>query len=344
MIKAFGRKTIAAAMIVTLAVSGCGQKADTGAKKSGTTEAAAETTEAETTEEEVPEETISPEQMKMIKYNYYVELNNDIVKILDSIDYYYVVVEDADEFALVKDSGKPYGYRVYGVNTDILDDCMDLAQMEPAFETIDPMIGQMESSLRVLMETFSQMGRSNDYADNQYQKAKEYHALIRPAAQEFEELGYAYLDAVEVMANEQVAEDEAKMKDEGRLIAYNASRGISIGQQVLNICHDQGISDENLTDLDLTEIKPLYDELVAVVAELDAATADNDQMIKESLSNSRPFDGLYNKLIQALEWMIQQVESGKPIEDTSLEPLGSMSHLSNTLGECIDRYNTVIAK
>ncbi len=342
MIKSIGRKTAAAAIIMALAVSGCGQKADTGARKSETE--AAETTVAETTEEELPQETISSDQMKMIKYNYYVELNNEIVKVLDNIDYYYEVVEDADEFALVKDSGKTYGYRIYGLNTDILDDCMDLAQVEPAFETLDPMIGQMEGSLRTLMDTFSQVGHSNDYADNQYQKAKEYHALIRPAAQEFEAMGYAYLDLVAEMAGGQVAEDEAKMKDEGRMIAYNASRGISISQQILNICSSQGVTDENLTDLDLTEIKPLYDELVAVVAELDAATADNDQMIKESLSNSRPFDGLYTKLTQALEWMIGQVESGKPLEDPSLDPLGSIAHFSNTLGECINRYNTVIAR
>ena len=339
MIKSIGRKTAAAAIIMALAVSGCGQKADDGAKKAETTAAA-----EETTEEETPEETISPEQMQLIKYNYYVELNNDIVTVLDNIDYYYTVVEDAEEFALVKDSGKPYGYRISGLNTDILDDCMELSQMEPAFEDLDPMIGEMENSLRTLMETFSQLGRSNDYADNQYQKAKEYHALIRPAAQEFEDLGYAYLDAVEVMTTKQVEEDEAQMKEEGRLIAYNASRGISIVRQIINICYDQGVTDENLTELDLTEIKPLYEELLAVVADLDAATADSDQMIKESLSNSRPFDGLYGKLAQSVEWLIQQVESGRPLEDVSLEPLGSIAHVSNTLGECIDRYNSVIAE
>ncbi len=342
MIKSLGAKTAAAAIVMALAVSGCGQKADTGSKK--TEPAAAETTATETTVEETPEETISPEQMKLIKYNYYVKLNNDIVTILDNIDYYYMAVEDADEFALIKENSKPYGYRIYGLNTDILDDCMDLSQMEPAFETLDPMIGQMEGSLRTLMETFSQLGRSNDYADNQYQKAKEYHALIRPAAQEFEELGYAYLDAVEEMTTQQVAEDEAAMKEEGRLIAYNASRGITICRQIIDTCHNQGVTDENLTDLDLTEIKPLYEELLAVVADLDAATADSDQMIMESLSNSRPFDGLYGKLTQSVEWMIRQVESGRPLEDVSLEPLGSIAHISNTLGECIDRYNSVIAK
>ena len=141
------------------------------------------------------------------------------------------------------------------------------------------------------------------------------------------------------------AAEEEKMKAEGELIAYNASRGITIGRQVLNEISEQEITDESITELDLTKIRALYEELVAVVGELDAATADNDQLIKESLSNSRPFDGLYGALIQALEWMIMQVESGKPVDlSGSGAPLGSIGHFSETLSKCIERYNTVFVE
>ena len=150
------------------------------------------------------------------------------------------------------------------------------------------------------------------------------------------------MDAIDEMGTARVEEEEEQMKAEGNLIIYNASRAISIGREVLNVAYDQGVNDENLTDLDLTEIKALYVELVAVVADFDAATADNDQLIKESLSNSRPFDGLYDSLIQALEWMIKQVESGTlPDLSGSGAPLGSLGHFSYVLGQCIDRYNSV---
>ena len=77
----------------------------------------------------------------------------------------------------------------------------------------------------------------------------------------------------------------------------------------------------------------------------DAATADNNQLVKESLSNSRPFDGLFNSLIQALEWMIKQVESGQPLDlSASGAPLGSIAHFSETLGKCIERYNSVFVE
>ncbi len=143
------------------------------------------------------------------------------------------------------------------------------------------------------------------------------------------------------MADERIAAEEEEMKAEGRLIAYNASRGISIAGQIMDECTLQGVTDDNITDLDLTKIKPLYEELTLIVEDLNAATADSNQMMKESMSNSKPFDQLYERMLQALEWMIKQVESGKPIEDPGLEPLGSIAHFSNTLSDCVDRYNTV---
>lgn len=285
---------------------------------------------------------ISPEEMDFIKYNYYVELNNDIIDILDDINYYYEVVDYAEEFSLLPDSGLTYGYRIYGKNTDTLEDCLLLAEMEPDYGELDALVKEMAEPLRNLMTAFSDISGSYDYADNQYQKAKEYHEVIYRDAELFGPLGYEYLDAISQMGDARTAEEEEKMKEEGLLIVYNASRGISIGKQVLDEIYSQGITDENITQMDLTRIKELYDELVAVVSDFDAATADNEQLIKESISNSRPFDGLYNSLIQALEWMIKQVESGQPLDlSGSGAPLGSIGHFSETLSKCVDRYNSV---
>ncbi|MCI9570281.1 MAG: YiiG family protein [Lachnospiraceae bacterium] len=334
---------IAAILILALALSGCnkdesGESTEAGHERS----ISVPTTPVQTTE---AEETLSAEQMDLIKYNYYVDLNNDIVDILDSIGYYYDVVDYTEEFSLLPDTGLTYGYRVYGKNTDIIDDCLQLADMEPDYGELDDLVREMADPLRDLMDTFSNISSSHDYADNQYQKAKDYHAVIYSSADTFAELGYAYMEAISEMGNLRIAEEEEAMKEEGRLIIYNASRAISIGKQVLDVVDDQEISDETITDLDLTEIRRLHEELVAVVADFDAATADNDQLIKESLANSRPFDGLYNSLIQALEWMIKQVESGRPLDlSGSGAPLGSIGHFSEVLSKCIERYNSVFVE
>lgn len=333
-------KKTAVVLVLTLSLAGCSTGKESNPSATSATETAEEITRETATEAE--EETYSPEEMDLIKYNYYVDLNNDIVEVLDSIGYYFEVVDYTEEFSLLPDTGLTYGYRVYGQNTDIIDDCLYLADMEPSYGEMDDLIKEMAEPLRNVMETFSNISRSSDYADNQYQKAKEYHAVIYASADTVADLGYRYMNAVAEMGAAKMAEEEEKMKEEGMLIIYNASRAISIGKEVLNEMARQEVNDENLTELDLTEIRRLHDELVAVVADFDAAAADNEQMMKESLSNSRPFDGLYDSLIQALEWMIKQVESGQPVDlSHSGAPLGSAGHFSETLSKCIERYNSV---
>ena len=341
-------KVIAVLLVMAVVLSGCGSSKEEAAYETKRKEEpentsavmAEETDEAESGEDEIP-----PEQMDLIKYNYYVELNNDIIEIMDSIGYYYEVVDYTEEFSLLPDTGLTYGYRVYGKNTDILDDCVLLADMEPDYGEMDTLVKEMAEPLRALMETFSEISSSHDFADNQYQKAKEYHAVIYANADAFAAVAPDFLDAIAEMGDARVEEEENRLKEEGMLINYNASRAISIGRKVLDEAARQGVNDENLTELDLTEIRKLHDELVAVVADFDAATADNDQLVKESLSNSRPFDGLLDGLIDALEWTMKQAESGVlPDMSGSGAPLGSLGHFSYVLGQCIDRYNSVFVE
>ena len=201
---------------------------------------------------------------------------------------------------------------------------------------------EMADPLRKLMESFSEISSMHGaYADNQYAKPKELHPVILEAAMEFGPIAYEYYDAVTVFANERAEQFREELKGEGYMIQYYASNNIDLTRKIISAIEEQDVWDENITDMDLTAVRPLYDELVASVEEFNTVCADNDQLVKESLSNSKPFDLLFDKQLQAIEWMIQQVESGKPIEDVSLEPLGSISHVINTMNECVDRYNTV---
>lgn len=335
---------LAALMLLTL-LAGCDSKERVSASPSDSDAPGASSTYADPSTPAQDENALTDEEMEQIKYNYYVGLNNDIIEVLDSLESYFMVVADEPEFSLLPDTGLTYGFRVYGQNTDLLDDCLLLAEMDPSFGAMDEQVLAMGEPLRALMETFSAISRSSDYADNQYQKAKEYHAVIYENIDPFLVPAYDFLDAIAEMGNARTAAEEEKMLADGDLIIYNASHAITIGKQVLNEIAAQGITDETITQLDLTELRTLYDELVATVADFDAATADNDQLIKESLANSRPFDGLYDSLIQALEWMIRQVESGRPLDlSGSGAPLGSIGHFSYVLGQCIDRYNSVFVE
>ena len=165
-------KLIAVLLIFVFVLSGCGKKVEEPEKTKPEQPEQETFAGAEAESESTEEDEIPPEQMDLIKYNYYVELNNDIVEIMDSINYYYEVVDYAEEFSLLPDTGLTYGYRVYGKNTDTLEDCLMLADMDPDYGEMDELVKEMADPLWALMETFSDISSSHDFADNQYQKAK----------------------------------------------------------------------------------------------------------------------------------------------------------------------------
>ena len=292
-----------------------------------------------------PEETLDPETAEAVKYNVYVQMNNKIVDVLDTLYSYYEVVEYADEFALIPDSAYTYKYDISGYNTDILEDAQYVVEMAPPFEELDGLTRQILEPMRTLMDTFTQISHNYDYAADQYAKPKEYHKAIQANAALFEELAFQYMDAVQAMSIQRVEAEEQKMQEEGRLLAYGFSHSITVVKKITAECAAQGITDENIEKLDLVPIRPLYQELLDTIAAYKAAAEDNNQLMEESMTA----DGAYHigtqidRMASALEWMIKQVESGQPIQDPGREYLGGLIHVSVVLADCIDLYNSSIA-
>lgn len=285
---------------------------------------------------------LDEETMDILKYNIYVELNNTVVEILDDIDNYFLVVDTAEEFRFRDDAEYSYGYRIKGFNMDSVEDAELVCNMAPAFETLDGLVEAMLPSMREIMETFDAINDSEySYEENQYQKPKENHVRLMACLDEFTAYAYEFLDQVDIIADERNAVYEAKMLEEGRLIIYNFSHMLTLSSQILDEIYDQGIDDYNLTELDLTPVYPLFEEMQATVAAYDEAVSDNNQLMLESLSSRQVCAGNWNSLVQAFEWMIKQVESGVPYEDPSREYLGGLQHIYEVLSERVKDYNGI---
>ena len=329
----------------TMLLSGC---ASDGAESTPTpvptaTETQPAPSESASSDTVTPEDLgLDPEQMDMVKYNIYVEMNNKIVEVLENIYSYYEVVEYADEFAFVPDSPYSYKYDISPFDSSLVDDAVLVAGMEPAFETLDDLTVQIAEPMRALMDTFDEIYSCYDFEDNQYAKAKEFHTVIQANVDTFEELAYTYMDAVAVLAVERTQAEEQTMLEEGRTIIYNASHAITVTRELLEECYNQGVYDDNIQDLDLTPIRPLYEELVATVDAYKAAVEDKNQLMAESLSSSPMYS--LDSLVQAVDWMIQQVESGSPISDPGRDYLGGTTHIGVALSECTANYNSAFAE
>ena len=340
-------KKLAALLMALLLLAGAGCDLS-GAEGKGDDKPAQSQKQAEPTPTPTPtppEETLDPEVAEAVKYNVYVQMNNKIIDVLDTLYSYYEVVEYADEFALIPDSEYTYKYDISGYNTDLLDDARYVVEMDPPFEELDSLTEQILEPMRTLMETFTLISHDYDYAADQYAKPKEYHKAIQANAAVFEDLAFQYMDAVQAMSIQRVEAEEQKMKDEGQLLAYGFSHSITVVKKITAECAAQGISDENIEKLDLAPIRPLYQELLDTIADYKTAAEDKNQLMKESMTA----DGAYHigtqidRMASALEWMIKQVESGRPIEDPGREYLGGLIHVDVVLAACIDLYNSSMA-
>ncbi len=285
------------------------------------------------------------ETMDIVKYNIYVELNNTIVEIMDNIDNYFLVVDTTEEFRFRDDAEYSYGYRIKGFNLDAVEDAELVYGVEPAYETLDELVEAMLPSMREIMETFDAIDDSEyTYEQNQYQQPKENHVRLMACLEEFTTYAYEYMERIDVIADERTAAQEAKMLEEGQLIIYNFSHMLTLSSQILDEIYAQGIDDYNLTELDLTPIYPLFEEMQATAAAYDEAVSDNNQLMKESLSNRQVYAGNWNGLIQAFEWMIKQVESGVPYENPSHEYLGGLQHIYVVLSDRVEDYNGIFVQ
>lgn len=288
---------------------------------------------------------LDPETMDIVKYNIYVELNNTIVEIMDDISNYFLVVDNTEEFRFRDDAEYSYGYRIKGFNMDAVEDAQLVYDVEPAYETLDELVEAMLPSMREIMETFDAIDDSEyTYEQDQYRQPKENHARLMACLDEFTTYAYEYMDRIDVIADERSAAQEAKMLEEGQLIIYNFSHMLTLSSQILDEIYDQGIDDYNLTELDLTPIYPLFEEMQATAAAYDEAVSDNNQLMKESLSNRQVYAGNWNGLVQAFEWMIKQVESGVPYEDPSHEYLGGLQHIYVVLSDRVEDYNGIFVE
>lgn len=348
-----------AAYILTLTVilsaslfTGCGSAAGATSAEASTqadepqasaeasSEAAPEDTESPDSGRHQADDTPDPDTLATLKYNSYVQLNNSIVEVLDCLDYYDMVVADQDDFALLEDSQYSYGYKITGFDSSVVDDALAMSDTKPAYEKLDSLTKQLVEPMKNLMETFSEINSQTDFTSDQEARPEEWHSVIRANREAFTQYAFDFFGELRALEEERIAADEEQLKEDGDLIAYNARHTLTLANQIVRECSAQGINDSNLTELDLTKIRPLYEELADTVAAYNAAASDPEQLAKESLKSS-PFDGSFPNLVEAVEWMIGQVESQTPLDNPSADSLGSLNHVNIVLSGCVDDYNDI---
>lgn len=350
---------ILTALIMTCAVTACqGSKASSSesVSENGNRETV-ETATADTPETETGAgtEALSEEKEQEL-YNSYIEVNNFMLgRVSDSLERYFNYVDiEQEEFALLDPSYDYYDcYSLSEYDIREVENAYELASSKSDKTTLDEAFLNMYPSLSLVISTLNEIEGYADmksYLDDDYGKAKEYHATLMGALVEYFDTGDAFMEELNVVASERQKNDLAEMKEEGYEVLYTMNMVLVLAGDIEDELAEQGVWDENILDMDMEKIQPLYDEFVANVEALlafseDEAAADGIP-VKSGYWSSFLRDMKDTKV--SLTEVLQKVKDGKELSYSDLlitEIAGncSLSSFDTGYSSMINDYNGMVS-
>ncbi len=314
------------------------------------TESASLPPKTNTAEGELSEET------EFELYNLYISTNNNIVgPIIDSLQRYsdYVNLE-SEEFTLWEESDGRYDCSFLSDSIiEDLDRAYEILESKGEKDALDQAFLEMYSPLRATVEALKAIYEYTDYdtyLEDNYAKSQEHHTALLKALSEYLPTEEAFLTELTVVSDQRHREELEQMKEEGWVVTYSLNMVIDLGQQLVNELDSQGVWDDNILDMDLTKIKPLYDEFSTYVDAVLEYDQDDEALSAEGFQNS----GYWATFIMAMEdsrdsisAVLAKVEAGEPLDefDTSITSLPGMCNLTSFMegvSDMIDNYNRLI--
>lgn len=102
--------------------------------------------------------------------------------------------------------------------------------------------------------------------------------------------------------------------DDGLLLGYGFSHSITLVKRIIAACYAQNISDYNIEELDLTPIRPLYQELLETIENYKAAAEDPNQLMAEPMTADETYHigTQIDRMAFALDWMSAKWRAASP--------------------------------
>lgn len=348
---------ILTALIMACSVTAC-QGAASSISKSIISEnrATTETDQPETlssTETELSGE--EQEEQEQELYNSYIEINNFMLgRVSDSLERYFNYVDiEQEEFTLLDPDYDYYDcYSLSGNYIKEVENAYELASSKSDKSALDEAYLKMYPSLSCVISTLNDIEVYTDmksFLDDDFQKAKEYHTTLMGALSEYFDTGEAFMTELDIVASERQEKAYEQMKEEGYEVLYAMNRVMDLASDIESELYDQGVWDENILDMDLEKIQPLYDEFIANVDALLEYDKDEEKLAAEGISKY----GWWNSFIRdlketkvSLTEVLQKVKDGEELSQfdmgSSFAGHCSLSSFDAGLSSLINDYNNMI--
>lgn len=285
-------------------------------------------------------------------YNLYINVNNMMMgRIYDSLDRYFKYVDFQEEFTLLDD-----WYDCYSVDylMDDVESAYELASSKPEKSELDEAYLALYTPLTELMNTLTEIYDYTDmksYLDDDFAKGKELHAKLWSAFGEYEERGELFMDK---LSEEEEIRNEAtkkEMLDNGYEAFYAVVSVIDSAQAIEEELYEQGITDDNILDMDMEKIQPLYDEFTSNVEMVLEYSKDEDKLREEGIPVNSAYWGTFISSMRdtktSMTEVLAKVKAGEPLNefDTMITMTGecSIASFQEGISSMINDYNHFVS-
>lgn len=289
-------------------------------------------------------------------YNTYIDINNAMVgRIYDSLNRYFTYVDfDSEEFKLLDESYDYYD--CYSLSSPLRDveTAYELVSKKSNKDALDQAFLDMYPSINTLMQTLNEISdytSPKTYLEDGYAKSQEQHTALMSVINEYFDTGDIFMAELSTVAQQRQMENLEQMKADGYVVLYSLNMVINYAQEIESELYYQDVWDDNILDMDLTTIQPLYDAFSTYVDTVLAYSEDDDALRAEGLGNSGNLSlfVMYMKSTrESLSKVLAKVEAGEPLSqsDTMITSLAGQCNLSSFaegLSDMIDSYNRLIS-
>ncbi|MCH5271984.1 MAG: DUF3829 domain-containing protein [Lachnospiraceae bacterium] len=294
-------------------------------------------------------------------YNNYIEINNHMVgEINDALTQYFSNVNiESGEFELVKENINNY-FCYYPHSAKYLgyaQEAYEAASSKSEKDALDQAYLNFYPSLQKMITILGEIHaytKDDGFLEDDYAKSQEQHTALMGVLEEYFMYGEEFMEELNTVASQREKEALEQMKAEGYEVLYTLNMAMLSAEDIYNELYRQGIGNENVLDMDLTLIQPLYDEFTSYVDQVLQYDQDKDKLKQEGLYMS--VDGMRNwgffvtalqNTHKSITVVLEKVQAGEPLDMIAIRMSGSgngsVSSFAEGLSETIDCYNNLLA-
>ncbi|CAH2214808.1 YiiG family protein [Tepidibacter aestuarii] len=226
------------------------------------------------------------ESLNNEKYTSYIALDNFITgKLKNSLNYYFEKFGDTPEIKVDKNSDI-YTGTLLEVKKIEVQESLKYAFKKPFFNDLDNYVKALDPKLKELIDLLDEADsyyKLKSYIDDDFVKGKALHKKIYLKYNEFEPLAKKFSSHFEVVFLDKSREDLENFKKNDFMIRYYALSVILKAKSLESELNNQGITCENISDLNIDKFKEKYNLLVQDTNKFLEYSKDLDRIEKEKL-------------------------------------------------------------